>query len=45
MRKVMDNRLFKLLVQGFSHYGGASGQVGVSVSEAQPARPNIETKM
>ena len=39
------NRLFKLLVQGFGHYGGASGQVGISASEAQPARPNFETKM
>ena len=39
------NRIFKLLVQGFGHYGGASGQVGISASEAQPARPNCETKM
>ena len=23
------NRIFKLLVQGYSHYGGASGQVGI----------------
>ena len=37
--------LNKLLVQGFGHYGGASGQVGISASEAQPARPNFETKM
>ena len=42
---ICGNRLFKLLVQGFSHYGGASGQVGISASEAQPARPNFETKM
>ena len=35
------NRIFKLLVQGFIHYGGASGQVGISASEAQPARPNF----
>ena len=34
-----------MIVQGFSHYGGASGQVGISSSEAQPARPNFETKM
>ena len=39
------NRIFKLLVQGFGHYGGASGRVGISASEAQPARPNFETKM
>ena len=39
------NRVFKLLVQGFSHNGGASGQVGISASESQPARPNFETKM
>ena len=39
------NRIFKLLVQDFSHYGDASGQVGISASEAQPARPNFETKM
>ena len=37
------NRIFKLLVQGFGHYG-ASGP-GISTSEAQPARPNFETKM
>ena len=34
-----------LRVQGFGHYGGAGGQVGISASEAQPARPNFETKM
>ena len=40
-----NNRVFKLLVQGFSHNGGTSGQVGISASESQPARPNFETKM
>ena len=32
-----SNRVFKLLVQGFSHNGGASGQVGISASN--PSQP------
>ena len=39
------NRILKLLVQSFSHYGGTSGQVGISASEVQPARPYFEAKM
>ena len=38
------HRIFMLLVEGFSHYGGVSGQVGISASETQPVRQNFDSK-